>query len=131
MDVTLKDLINSKNALSALHSITFKALYGFKVKRIVEAVNNEMKHFEEELKEKQAELFDGVPDGEKPDDEKVKAFNEEMDEALDQIISLDIKPVNLSWFAKSNGAITDNTEWQDFTPVNFQALSWLIIDDIP
>lgn len=130
MDVKLRDLINSKTALLALNSITFKALYGFKVKKIVEAVNNEMKHFEEELKEKQKVLFEGIPEGEKPDEEKIESFNEEMEEAIDQTVSLNIKPVNLSWFAKTNGAINDNTEWHDFTPANFQALGWLIECDI-
>lgn len=126
MEVKLIDLLNSRESLAALNAIPFKALYGFKVKKILKAVNDELAIFEELLKEKREEI---QKDGE-PTPEQIEAFEKEMQAATAVPVELDISNVNLSWFARTNGAITDDTEWHDFTPAHFQMLSWLIVDDI-
>lgn len=129
MEVKLIDLLNSKPALDVLNGIPFKANHSIIINRAVNAVNVEVKLFHETLDKRKAILLDGVPEGEKPDVDKLQEFNEEMKEATDTILSLNVEPVKFSWFAKSNGAINDDTEWHDFTPAAFQALSWLIFDD--
>lgn len=130
LEVTLKDLFNSKHALNELNSITFKALHGYKVKKIVSAVNAEMTIFEDELKEKRDVLFKDIPEGENPTDEQTLIFNDEINELLDTMVTLKVDHVKLSWFAKSNGVINDDTEWHDFKPSHFQSLAWLINCDI-
>jgi len=129
MEVKLIDLLQSKPALDTLNVIPFKAVYSNKINKLVKAVNDEVKIFQETLDKRKAELFEGVSEGDQPDESKMNDFNGEMNELTDTIISLNVEPVKMSWFAKSNGAINDQTDWHDFTPAAFHALSWLIVDD--
>jgi len=73
------------------------------LKKIIAAINIEVTTFQEMLDEKRKILFDGVIDGEQPNDQKMEAFNSEMQEVTESIISLDFDQIKLSWFAKTNG----------------------------
>lgn len=126
IDVKLIELISSKNALDALNKISFKALNAYKIKKIVKAANDEIQIFNDLLNDKRASLLKDK----EPSQEAVTKFETEMNEAAEIIVTLDIPNVNLSWFARSNGAINENTDWHDFEPAHFQALSWLIVDDV-
>ncbi len=127
MDVKLINLLQSKTALNALNNISFKAIYSCRINKIIKAVNNELQNFDEVLKEKRASYFSK---GAEPDQEDIDKFENEMNEATQDVITLDVSNVKLSWFAKSNGAINENTDWHEFEPAHFQALSWLIVDDL-
>lgn len=126
MDVKLLELLKARQAIAALNQINFKAVHSFKIRNVVKAIDTELQSFDELLKEKQDELN---KDG-KPTEEAIQAFETEMNEAAENMVSLRDQKINLSWFAKSNGQIFEGTEWHEFSPQHFQALSWLIEDDI-
>jgi len=130
MEVKIIDLLKSKNAMNALNQITFKAIYGMKINKIVKAVNAELENFQDEYDKKVKILREGLAEDEMPSEEMANTFNEEMDEASAAIVNLPNDKMKFSWFAKTNGAINEHTEWHDFSPSHFQTLDWLINDDI-
>ncbi|MDH3325186.1 MAG: hypothetical protein OEM38_00550 [Gammaproteobacteria bacterium] len=126
MKVKMLDLINSRNALGAMRQIPFRAIYGIKIGKAIKAINLELSEFDSIVKEKR----DAITKNGEPTNEQIKDFESEVNEATSEDIDLDVQSVNFSWFAKKGGPITDETEWHDFAPANFELLDWLIVDDV-
>lgn len=130
MKIKIIDLLSSNIALEALNAIPFKAIYAFKVKKAIKAVNDELKIFHSMLDDRRKELTAGLADGDKLDPESIAAFEKEAAEAAEQEVELTVNLIQLSWFARTNGPVNEFSEWHDFQPAHFQKLNWLINDDL-
>lgn len=130
MLVKLKTIVESEAAINAFSALPLKANVSFRYRRVIKDLREHIKDYNDNRLEVLKKL--GTESKEHPGayqlGDNLEAANRELTDLLYEEVELADTKIPLSVFAKSNGPITDDTEWFEFSSDHFAALDYLIED---